>query len=333
MKISLILVFIGLSINLLFAQNFPTGTNAVHKDSSIIVSWAVSAVVERGYINIADTALTYTEAGITSNKAWSGSVEDALGRAEGKTISLGDGGNIILEFENPIFDGPGADFVVFENAIFSPPNQTTLAFLELAFVEVSSNGVDFVRFPAVSEYQYETQISSFQAVDRKYFKNFAGIYPVFYGVPFDLAEISDENIDKNNITHVKIVDVVGYINPEFASYDSHGNIVNDAWPTAFATCGFDLDAVGVINSTSGIDEYANYNFQIFPNPANDFISIKFESKIEEFFLFDSQSKVLIHEYSIKPNSQINLSELKQGLYFVKIFDGERFFNQKLVKID
>ena len=73
MKHIFVILFFILSGFGCFSQSFPTGTNAIHKDSSIIVSWAVSAVVERGYINIADTSFTYTEGGITSNKAWFGS--------------------------------------------------------------------------------------------------------------------------------------------------------------------------------------------------------------------------------------------------------------------
>lgn len=333
MKLSLLFFALFLSVFSLFAQNFPQGTNAIHKDSSIIVSWAVSAIVERGYINISDTAFTYSEAGITSNKAWKGQVEDALGKADGKTISLGDAGYIILEFENPIFDGEGHDFVVFENALFSPPNQTQLAFIELAFVEVSSNGVDFARFPTISQYQFNTQISSFEAVDRDYFTNFAGIYPVFYGVPFDLAEIEDPNVDIQNITHIKIIDVVGNINPEFASYDSQGNIVNDAWPTPFASCGFDLDAVGVINSTSDVKNFSKNNFEIYPNPTKDFIKINSENNIQEIFIFDNQARVLIHKRNIENNSILDLSNLNSGVYFIKIFSRDLVFTKKIIKFD
>ena len=57
-------------------------------------------------------------------------------------VSLGDGGSITLTFAHPLSDGTGPDLAVFENAF----NDT---FLELAFVEVSSDGANFVRFPAI----------------------------------------------------------------------------------------------------------------------------------------------------------------------------------------
>ncbi len=67
--------------------------------------------------------------------------------------------------------------------------------------------------------------------------------------PFDLQEIADApGLDVNNVNYVRVIDVVGTIDSQYATHDSKGNIVNDPWPTPFASCGFDLDAVGVINA-------------------------------------------------------------------------------------
>ena len=43
-----------------------------------------------------------------------------------------------------------------------------------------------------------------------------------------------------------MVDVVGSIDPMYGTRDSLGNLINDPWPTPFATGGFDLDAVAVL---------------------------------------------------------------------------------------
>ena len=71
---------------------------------------------------------------------------NALGMAEGNSfdiVALGRGGRLTLTFDLPIENGEGWDFAVFENS-FSD------RYLELAYVEVSSNGIDFVRFDAIS---------------------------------------------------------------------------------------------------------------------------------------------------------------------------------------
>ena len=50
-----------------------------------------------------------------------------------------------------------------------------------------------------------------------------------------------------------IVDVVGSIDPLYATHDSLGNIVIDPWPTAFASGGFDLDGMGVIHQSARVE--------------------------------------------------------------------------------
>jgi hypothetical protein len=177
--------------------------------------------------------------------ATAGTAADALGIAQGNTsgvVSLGDGGQITLTFTGGIRNGPGADFAVFENG-FSD------SFLELAFVEVSSNGSDFFRFPAISLTQTSTQVGGFGSLDATNLYNLAGKYRAGFGTPFDLAELAGFSplLDVGAVTHVRIVDVVGSINPLYASYDSLGNLVNDPWSTPFASSGFDLDAVGVLH--------------------------------------------------------------------------------------
>lgn len=332
MKNIFVTALLSAMMNTLFSQVFPHGTNAIHKDSSIIISWAVSAEVERGYINISDTSLTYTENGITSNKAFYGNVINALGPADGTFVSLGDGGNIILQFNNPITNGEGYDFVVFENAFFSPPNQYQSAFAELAFVEVSTDGINYERFPAISLQQTDSQVGSFQASDISLFSNFAGIYPVFYGVPFDLDDIPGIIVDKNLVRYVRIIDAVGCINPQYASYDYHGNIVNDPWPTPFASCGFDLDAVGVINQLTNVSKDFFNDFIYYPNPVKEILNITALKSIN-LEILDLTGKIFYSDYNISGHKQINLSNLYPGQYFLSIYSNNSKNIYKLIKIE
>ena len=309
---------------------------AIHRDSPSIISWATSATVERGYINIADPSQEFSEGGISSNKAFYGSIGNVIGPANGNFLSLGDGGYVILEFEHPITNGPGPDFAVFENAIYTPPNQTELAFVELAFVEVSSDGINYERFPAVSNQQYEKQIGTFDPVDWTLYENLAGVYPVFYGYPFDLDDIPGEIVDKNRISHVRIVDVVGNIDPEFASYDSDGNIINDPWPTPFHTCGFDLDAVAVINelkennNTTSLSH--NEQISIFPNPAKDFIIIKSEG-LKNISLNDLSGVEIINK-SISGNEySLNVADIKTGTYILIVNCDKKRHSKKIIISD
>lgn len=214
------------------------GNNSIHRDDSTIRDWAISCEVQRGWrqINQPD-----------SGKAGTGAELNATGKADGAmVVSLGDSGVATLQFTAPMFDGPGADFAVFENGFGAGES----AYLELAFVEVSSDGEHFYRFPAYSAMQDTTQIAGFEYTDASYYSGLAGKYINGYGVPFDLSDLPDTALlDKLQVSHVRIVDVIGSIQGAYASRDSDGKVINDPWPTNFPSSGFDLDAVGIINST------------------------------------------------------------------------------------
>jgi hypothetical protein len=203
-----------------------SGTTAVSMNDTAIVAWAT------GYENF----LKGPNAGDSGYTA-----EDTLGPAEGTTfdvLPLGDGGEVTLTFAQPITNGTGADFAVFENAIDSTGNQ---AFLELAFVEVSSNGTDFFRFPSVS--LTASAVGAFDTLDTTDIHNLAGKYIAGFGTPFDLQDLAGTpGLDVNAVTHVKVIDVTG----DGSTQDSLGNDIFDPYPTT-GTSGFDLDAIGVLN--------------------------------------------------------------------------------------
>lgn len=216
------------------------GTTAIHKDSSIIAGWATGIEINRGYINISDTSIYQNGTNLASYGYSSYALDSAQGTSF-NCVSLGDSGIATLTFNQTIINGTGPDFAVFENG-FSDNG------LELAFVEVSSDGINFVRFPAVSLTQTNTQIDAFGSLDPTNLYNLAGKYRQGFGVPFDLEDIKDSsNIDINNIRFIRIIDVTGSINSTYAQYDSQGNIINDPFATASTSGGFDLDGVAVIN--------------------------------------------------------------------------------------
>jgi hypothetical protein len=215
-------------------------SEAMAKDSSAFQLWGSGLEVSRGFVNISDPS----EEDLGSNKASFGRVAFALGQASGNTaevISLGDGGRATYTFDAPLVDGPGWDFAVFENAFID-------TYLELAFVEVSSDGLHYFRFPAVSLTDDTQQIGPFGALDPTNIDQLAGKYRVGFGTPFDLAVLPEHPLlDKTSIRFLRIIDVVGSIDPAWGNPDSQGNMINDLFPTPFASGGFDVEALGLIN--------------------------------------------------------------------------------------
>lgn len=325
----LLTVLYSISCGFLIAQ-FPggvgtSGTTAIYKDSSIFIGWATQCTVTRGYVDIANPSLGTVTFGQDTL---------ALGKADNKVVSLGDRGSAVLSFAMPIKDGVGFDFAVFENAF----NDT---FLELAVVEVSSDGTNYFRFPAYSNTQTTTQIGPFDNTgDATKIHNLAGKYRVLYGTPFDLAEIPDHPLlDKNNIRYIRIIDVVGSINPAYATYDVQNNPINDPYPTAFATGGFDLDAIGVIhiNTQSSITQtFFQNKVQIYPNPCVKDLYIYNLHTETHLQITDLQGKIYLQTV-LTPVSEphpIDISLLPAQMYVLTLQDRYKKWTSttKFVKI-
>lgn len=253
------------------AQDQP-GTTAMHADSSAFVAWATGCVAEPGPMNITNPN------GGTAGTGWPAS--NVIGYPQGTmgVTCLGDGGMATVTFASPICNRPGPDFAVFENG-FENAQTPGFWFLELGFVEVSSDGEHFFRFPAYSNTQTTTQLGGMGCIDPSQIHNLASKYGAMYGTPFELDEVPDDPLlDKEHITHVRIVDVVGCIDPEYATYDCQGNPVNDPWPTAFASGGMDLDAVGVIHDLEHFP--APDEPPYIANPVDDVIFNEYPETIE-----------------------------------------------------
>jgi hypothetical protein len=194
------------------------GSTAISKDDSSFVAWGTGW---QDYV-----------VGANCDSTWQ-TPEKALGKAAGGSYDiccLGNGGQITITFATAIQDGPGADFAIFENGI-------TDTFLELAYVEVSADGLNFVRFPNYS--LTASPVSAFGAVDPTDIVGLGSKYRQGYGESFDLADVG-----LSQVSYVRIVDIIG--DAAHNNLDSDGHVIYDPTLTT-GSGGFDLDAIGVIN--------------------------------------------------------------------------------------
>lgn len=303
------------------------GSHAIHVSSSQFVAWAKSAEIVRGPQEIGNDTLGLVTSGLDSFAL--------LKAGENPCVSLGDGGSATLQFEYSIRNGEGPDFAVFENSFDG-------LFLELAFAEVSSDGFNYIRFPATSFTDTAIQITAFSYLEAKLLNNLAGKHAMLYGTPFDLEELRDTpGLDINAISHIRLVDVVGSINPQFCSRDAEGRIINDPFPTPFPSSGFDLDAVGVIhdNNPIGIISLDNYrNFSIFPQPASGtayFSNPDFHDKKVNAFIHTLDGKKCTSLSGVFNSSGVwgaDVSNLNAGYYVAFIdVDGKNYHSKLIVQ--
>jgi hypothetical protein len=192
------------------------GSTAIYKDDDALVAWA--------------TGWSDYQAGTGCDATWQTS-DKALGKAVGNSydiVCLGNGGQITLTFDSAISDGEDYDFAVFENAISD-------TFLELAWVEVSSDGTTFYRLP--NDSRTASPVAGFGSLDPTNIDGLAGKYRQGWGTPFDLADVG-----LSEISYVRIIDIVG----DGSALDTGGDVIYDPYPNT-GSAGFDLEAVGVIH--------------------------------------------------------------------------------------
>ena len=222
--ISLVALFATMTVSAQFDGAVGTeGCRAINISNPRIQSWALGVEVQRGF-----------QGNSTTNYASYGKPYNAQGCPDSTTttcVSLGDGGIALITFSSPIIDGEGEDFCVFENGFNS-------TYLELGFVEVSSDGEHFYRFPA-------TSYTTYNDIRPELLNNIAGKHEVGWGTPFDLSEIEDDEFfNRNNVRYVRIVDIIGGVDT-----DSQGNVIYDGTSGGPST-GYDLTGVGVLNQGS-----------------------------------------------------------------------------------
>jgi hypothetical protein len=281
-------------------------TGPVYMFHPAITGWATSCVVIRGYVRIDDPS-----AGMASF----GNPSDVIGRADDRVVSLGDSGVAVVSFSEPLRNNPGSDFAVFENSFDGE-------YLELAFVEVSTDSIRWVRFPSWSGTQTNNQTGAFGTTDPTNLYNLAGKYKLFFGTPFDLDELADSSgIDINNINYIRITDVVGSVDPLYGTCDSFGNLINAPWPTPFPQSGFDLDAVAVLDFGSvGINAPgADKSVRLWPVPVKSFLNIATTHSLPATLKISDINGRVIKQSELHDNSaQISTGNLSPGIYLLEI---------------
>jgi len=225
--------------------------NPIAADDSRFVGWA-DGIKPIG-------SGTYFAPGGSTSISTSG--YNSLGDLTADQIAAHDSpGYLTVTFSKAIRNGSGADFATFENGgdFYEHP----LLYADLAYVQVSTDGVHFAQFQSISTNSASNSSdytapygSGYAGINTTNVYNLAGKSADGYGVPFDLSDLSTDSlvtsgqVDLNNINYVRLIDIPG--SGDFK--DSLGNGIIDAWPTSGGTAGYDFllgegSGVGVINA-------------------------------------------------------------------------------------
>lgn len=284
------------------------GSKSISKDNSSIIGWATGAQLFRGPMQINDTAFGLASVG---NKT------SAIGPCDGDVVSLGDGGSIILSFRQPILNREGYDFATFENGFqigFS-------YYLELAHVEVSKDGIAYKRFPNQSLTDTDFQTNNFSYTDPYKIENLAGKHQAPYGTLFDIDELGFDTIN-----YIRLIDVVGSVNDSFGTKDSKGRMINDPFPSPFESCGFDLDAVAIVNGELlNIEKQVLQGINVYPILVDRNIPIRVDAPaLSDISIIDLTGRKVNF---LRNQNEIYISSI--GTYFVNISYQGKSYTQKV----
>ena len=89
-----------------------------------------------------------------------------------------------------------------------------------------------------------------------------------------------------------------------------------------------------ITSTVGIEEMNSNFISVYPNPANENITINFypnKNSTKEIFIFDITEKIIYTSTASATSEKVDVSFLQNGVYILKVIDGNEESTFKLIK--
>lgn len=92
-----------------------------------------------------------------------------------------------------------------------------------------------------------------------------------------------------------------------------------------------LDDISFIEGALSVQETTDIVLSVYPNPVSDFVNIKSDELITSVQIFDVMGKLVKEEKDANMALIINVSDLPNGTYFVKVFAGDIVKTVKVVK--
>jgi len=129
---------------------------------------------------------------------------------------------------------------------------------------------------------------------------------------FDVAETTDGSLV-----------ATGWVSPADGSTQDVWIIKVDSMGCIVGGCNSTVDVSNV-----DIDEST---FNLYPNPANDFIDIETDFKNCYFSVFDVTGKLMLRKNIYQNKTRIDLSNYANGFYFIQLQSDDRMITKKFIK--
>ena len=88
-----------------------------------------------------------------------------------------------------------------------------------------------------------------------------------------------------------------------------------------------MDVSEAVSTGIGNSKSTDLKLQLYPIPAEDFLTMKSEVRISRIVLYDINGKVVKEINQLDP-STLNVSELETGYYIISFFDEDAWLGSK-----
>jgi PKD repeat protein len=156
-------------------------------------------------------------------------------------------------------------------------------------------------------------------------------------IPLPTLMVDQDTICSGQTDTIKVTGASAY---SWSTGQTTGTIVVSPTSTFFSVVTGTLNGCSnykvvliAVESCVGIEELVKNDFQLYPNPVSDFLTIDFEELVNEkkIEVYDEFGKLLLVQKTTEPILQIPLEDFKNGIYFIKIvLDDKHITSQKFV---
>jgi trimeric autotransporter adhesin len=159
-----------------------------------------------------------------------------------------------------------------------------------------------------------------------------GVFQYAGGVPAKFIAMWDGtnwcglgSVFNNTISAITFLNDTMYVGGNFLAIDgdSISNIAKWTGGNYIDTCG----------NMTGVNEVVNEenNINTFPNPSDGAFTISYGTLQPSIYIYNSLGKLIYKkDKAAQGSEQINLSAYSKGIYFIKVQDGNKMVNKKLI---
>ena len=107
----------------------------------------------------------------------------------------------------------------------------------------------------------------------------------------------------------------------YGTTDKNGHIINDPYPTAFGSCGFDLSGVAVMNgwTPTAVNNYQQeISFVAYPNPCQNVLNVNNVTVNEPVSLFNAMGQQIWNGMTQDTYFQLDMQSYPAGIYMLQI---------------